>query len=177
MGLFDKLFTVEEVDSKHPVAAPVEPVQADPVHAEVSTTEGVVAKIYAQNELSDEGDSIYAVSKLMNTLPKEMTTQKMQQTIAGILAVTEKSVPALIADAHKRIEVLNAARDSVVAERTAEIQSANADIERLKQAIEIAQKVIKNAEDVMEATKHQIADEVDEIEKLIKFSEGMVTQG
>lgn len=176
MGLFDKLFTVEEVDPKHPVTAPTEPVQLEPVRAEVSTTEGVVAKIYALNELSDEGNSIYAVSKLMNTLPKEMTTPKMQQTIAGILAVTEKSVPALIADANKRIEVLTTACETVVQERTAEIQSANADIERLKQAIEVAEKVIKNAEDVMEATRRQIAEEVEEIQKLVKFSEGMVTQ-
>lgn len=176
MGFLDKLFTVETVDAKHPVAVPAESMEGAEVNAVVSTTDSVVAKIYAQNELSDEGDSIYAVSKLMNTLPKEMTTQKMQQTIAGILAVTEKSIPALIADAHKRVDVLNAARDAVIAERSAEIDGANADIERLKQAIEVAQKVIKNAKDVMEATKQQVADEVGEIEKLIEFSEGMVNQ-
>lgn len=177
MSLFDKLFTVESVDSKNTATAPIATAEPVAVNAVVNTAEGVVAKIYAQNELSEEGNSIYAVSKLMNTLPKEMTTPKMQQTIAGILAVTEKSVPALIADAHKRIEVLNAARDTVIAERTEEIVSATSDIERLKQAIEVAEKVIKNAEDVMEATKHQIADEVEELEKLVKFSEGMVSQG
>ena len=177
MSLFDKLFTVESVDSKNTATAPVATAEPVAVSAVVNTAEGVVAKIYAQNELSEEGNSIYAVSKLMNTLPKEMTTPKMQQTIAGSLAVTEKSVPALIADAHKRIEVLNAARDTVIAERTEEIVGATSDIERLKQAIEVAEKVIKNAEDVMEATKHQIADEVEELEKLVKFSEGMVSQG
>ena len=177
MSLFDKLFTVESVDSKNTATAPIATAEPVAVNAVVNTAEGVVAKIYAQNELSEEGNSIYAVSKLMNTLPKEMTTPKMQQTIAGILAVTEKSVPALIADAHKRIDVLNAARDTVIAERTEEIVGATSDIERLKQAIEVAEKVIKNAEDVMEATKHQIADEVEELEKLVKFSEGMVSQG
>lgn len=177
MSLFDKLFTVESVDSKNTATAPIATAEPVAVNAVVNTAEGVVAKIYAQNELSEEGNSIYAVSKLMNTLPKEMTTPKMQQTIAGILAVTEKSVPALIADAHKRIEVLNAACDTVIAERTEEIVGATSDIERLKQAIEVAEKVIKNAEDVMEATKHQIADEVEELEKLVKFSEGMVSQG
>lgn len=177
MSLFDKFFTVESVDSKNTATVPVAHAETVAVNAVVETTESVVAKIYAQNELSEEGNSIYAVSKLMNTLPKEMTTPKMQQTIAGILAVTEKSVPALIADAHKRIEVLNAARDNVIAERTEEIVGATSDIERLKQAIEAAEKVIKNAEDVMEATKHQIADEVEELEKLVKFSEGLVSQG
>lgn len=176
MSLFDKFFTVETVDSKNTATAPVAHVETIAVNAVVETTESVVAKIYAQNELSEEGDSIYAVSKLMNTLPKEMTTQKMQQTIAGILAVTEKSVPALIADGHKRIEVLNAARDNIVAERTEVIVGATSDIERLKQAIEVAEKVIKEAQDIIEATKHQVADEVDDVEKLIKFSEGMVSQ-
>lgn len=176
MSLFDKFFTVESVDSKNTATALVAHVETIAVNAVVETTESVVAKIYAQNELSEEGDSIYAVSKLMNTLPKEMTTQKMQQTIAGILAVTEKSVPALIADGHKRIEVLNAARDNIVAERTEVIVGATSDIERLKQAIEVAEKVIKEAQDIIEATKHQVADEVDDVEKLIKFSEGMVSQ-
>ena len=124
--------------------------------------------------MADEGNSIYAVSKLINTLPKEMTTPKMQQTIAGILAVTQKSIPALIADAHNRIDVLKAACASIVMERTHEIECANSDIEKLKQAIEVAQKVIKNAEDIREATEKQISDEIEEIEKLIKFSEGMV---
>ena len=40
----------------------------------------------------------------------------------------------------------------------------------------MAEKGIKNAEDVMESTKHQISDEVEELEKLIKFSEGMVNK-
>ena len=176
MGLFDKLFTVETVDSEHKAAAPVEGANVESVKAEVVSSEGVVAKIYEMNNMSDEGDSIYAVSKLMNTLPKEMATATMQQTIAGILAVTAKSVPALIEDAHKRVEILNSACAQVEAERTAEIAVANSDIERMKQAIEVAHKVIKNAEDVMEATKRQIAEEVEEIEKLIKFSEGMVSK-
>lgn len=174
MSLFEKLGLIEKEASE---PAPVEEVVVtEEVDANISSAENVVTAVYAQNELSDESNSIYAVSKLMNTLPKEMTTQKMQHTIAGILAVTEKSVPALIQDAHKRIEVLNAACEAVVSERTAEIDGANADIEKLKQAIEAAQKVIKNAEDIREATKQQIAAEVEEIEKLIKFSEGMVSQ-
>lgn len=174
MSLFEKLGLIEKEASE---SAPVEEVVVtEEVDANISSAENVVTAVYAQNELSDESNSIYAVSKLMNTLPKEMTTQKMQHTIAGILAVTEKSVPALIQDARKRIEVLNAACESVVSERTAEIDGANADIEKLKQAIEAAQKVIKNAEDIREATKQQIAAEVEEIEKLIKFSEGMVSQ-
>lgn len=174
MGLFDKLFVVEETETSRPVAVPMESNETQAVSAEVSSTESVVSSIYAQNDLVEEADSIYAVSKLMETLPKEMSTPKMQQTISGILAVTQKSIPDLLADGHKRIEVLTAACNAVIAERTAEIECANADIEQLKLAIEAAEKVIKHAEDVMEATKHQVEDEVAVIEKLLKFSEGMV---
>ena len=176
MSLFDKFFTVESVDSKNIATAPVAHVETVAVNAVVETTESVVAKIYAQNELSEEGNSIYSVSKLMNTLPKEMTTVKMQQTIAGILAVTGKSIPDLIADGHRRIDVLNAACEAIIAERTEVIAGATTDIERLKQAIEVAEKVIKEAQDIIEATKGQVADEVDDIKKLVEFSEGMVSQ-
>lgn len=174
MGLFDKLFVVEETETSRPVAVPMESNETQAVSAEVSSTESVVSSIYAQNDLVEEADSIYAVSKLMETLPKEMSTPKMQQTISGILAVTQKSIPDLLADGNKRIEVLTAACNAVIAERTAEIECANADIEQLKLAIEAAERVIKHAEDVVEATKHQVEDEVAVIEKLLKFSEGMV---
>ena len=175
MSLFGKLFTIENVEAAPEAVKPAN-IAADPVVAVVSSVDSVVATIYEQNDLSDTTDSIYAVGKLMGTLPKEMTTQKMQQTVAGILAVTEKSVPALIIDAKKRIDVLNAAKESIVAERTAEIERANADIECLKQAIESAQKVIKNAEGVIDAVNQQISDEVEGIMKLVQFSEGMVSQ-
>ena len=176
MSLFERWGLIEK-EPKETDAVPIaQVVTAEEVDVKINSVESIVTAIYAQNEMSDESNSIYAVSKLMNTLPKEMTTAKMQQTIAGILAVTEKSVPALIQDAQRRIEVLNAACVTVVDERTAEINDANADIERLKQAIEAAQKVIKNAEDIREATKQQIEAEVEEIQKLIKFSEGMVSQ-
>ena len=174
MSLFGKLFTIEDAEST-PAATQPANVATDPVVAVVSSVDSIVATIYEQNNLSDTSDSIYAVGKLMGTLPKEMTTQKMQETVAGILAVTEKSVPVLLCDAHKRIEVLNSAKDSIVAERTSEIERANADIECLKQAIESAQKVIKNAETVIDAVQKQVSDEVEGIMKLVQFSEGMVS--
>lgn len=175
MSLFGKLFTIED-GNVAPVATQPANEPVEPVTAVVDSVDSVVASIYEQNNLSDTSDSIYAIGKLIGTLPKEMTTQKMQETVAGILAVTEKSIPALLCDAHKRIDVLNAAKDSIVAERTAEIERANADIECLKQAIESAQKLIKNAETVIDAVQKQISDEVEGIMKLVQFSEGMVNR-
>lgn len=176
MSLFVKLGLIEEESNETANEPIADVVETEKVDANINSIENVVANVYAQNDLADASNSIYAVSKLMDTLPKEMTTKNMQQTIAGILAVTEKNVPDLIQDAYRRIEVLKAACANVVAERTSEIDGANADIEKLKQAIEAAQKVIKNAEDIREATKQQIATEIEEIEKLIKFSEGMVNK-
>lgn len=176
MSLFVKLGWIEEETQEGSNVPVADVAETEKIDANIDSKENIVATVYAQNNLEDVSNSIYAVGKLIGTLPKEMTTQKMQETIAGILVVTEKSVPALIQDAKKRIGVLNAACASVVAERTAEIECANADIEKLKQAIEVAQKVIKNAGDIREATKQQIAEEVEEIEKLIEFSEGMVCQ-
>lgn len=176
MSIFEKLFVVEKTDVQPKVVAAESDAATEKVVSVVNSSENIVNSIYEQNELTDDGNSIFSVSKLMNTLPKEMTTQKMQQTIAGILAVTDKQIPDLIADGCKRINVLNAAREAVVQQRTEEIERANSDIERLKQAIEAAQKLIKKAEDIREATEREIADEVEVIEKLIKFSEGMVDQ-
>ena len=65
------------------------------------------------------------------------------------------------------------AQAKVVDERTAEIAAANADIEALKQAIEAATIKIKNAEEIIAATKKSIEDEVGVITGLVEFCNGM----
>ena len=144
------------------------------VDAEIDSTENIVADIYAQNGMSDTGSSIYTVRAYMEKLPDEMTTAKKQQTVAGILEVSGMAVEVLLEDAAKRTDVLNAARDAVVADRDAEIATANADIEALKSAIEVAQAKIKHAEDVKASTKNCVSEELNAIENLVKFCEGMV---
>ena len=146
------------------------------VDAKINSTENIVADIYAQNGMSDTGNSIYTVRAYMEKLPSEMTTAKKQQTVAGILEVSGMSVEVLLNDAANRTEVLTAARDAVIAERDAEIATANADIEALKSAIEVAQGKIKHAEDVKASTKNSVYDELCAIESLVKFCEGMVKQ-
>ena len=173
MSFLKRLGLVEE---KEPiVAVPAEPVNesAVEVDAEINSSTNVVDEIYAQNDLSDKSNSIYTVQALIDTLPDEMTTAKKQNTVYGILMVSGKSVADLLNDAQNRIDILCAARDKIVDERTCEIAVASSDIEELKKAIEVATIKIKEAEEIIAATKNSVGDEIVVIDNLVKFCEGM----
>ena len=174
MSWLEKIGLVERDEAAIPQAVDVEmpelPVEVD---AEIESTTNIVDEIYAQNELADKSTSIYTVQALIATLPAEMTTAKKQATVAGILAVSGKTISALLEDAEKRLEVLSAAQNKIVAERTAEIETANADIETLKGAIEAANIKIKEGEDIIAATKKSVEDEATVISDLVEFCNGM----
>lgn len=176
MNLFEKIGLVEReapvLDSTYQAPVNVDSDLPD-VDAEVSSPESVVSDIYAQNDLSDKSNSIFTVQALIATLPSEITTAKKQATVSGILQVSGKSVQDLLDDAAKRIETLTAARDKIVGERNAEISEANADIESLKQAIEAANIKIREAEEIINATKQSVSDEVSVIDGLVEFCNGM----
>lgn len=175
MGLFEKLGLVErEVVEIPDMEAPVlsSEVEVD-VDADIDSAVNIVDEIYEQNELSDKSNSIYTVQALIATLPTEMTTVKKQNTVAGILAVSGKSVASLKDDAMNRRDILNAAQDKVIGERTDEINAAKYDIETLKAAIEAAEIKIKNAEDIIAATKKSVEDEIAVIDELVEFCNGM----
>lgn len=173
MSLWEKIGLVEREEPVVPVITEATPEPEVEVDAEINSTTNVVDEIYAQNGLSDRGNSIYTVQALINTLPAEMTTAKKQSTVSGILMVSGKSVENLLKDAQDRIDTLCAARDKIVGDRTDEITVANSDIEELKRAIEAATIKIKEAEDIIEATKKSVDEEIGEIDGLIKFCEGM----
>jgi LPS O-antigen subunit length determinant protein (WzzB/FepE family) len=173
MSFLKRLGLVEDEESIVPVA--VEPAQESVVEvdAEINSSTNVVDEIYAQNDLADKSNSIYTVQALIDTLPDEMTTAKKQSTVSGILMVSGKSVADLLSDAQNRIDILCAARDKIVSDRTDEIAVASADIEELKKAIEIATIKIKEAEEIITATKNSVGDEINVIDNLVKFCEGM----
>lgn len=173
MGLLEKwgLIEREEVDVPVPVQTAETPtVEAN---AEINSTENVIDEIYAQNGMSNKDNSIYAVQSFIDTLPAEMTTAKKQSSVYGILKVTGKSVDSLLMDAEERTGILVAARDKSIAEKDAIIESAKADIEDLKKAIEAANIIIQHAEEVKESIAKSVSDEVAVIEELVKFCEGM----
>lgn len=175
MGLFERLGLVEREMAEIPemeVPALSSEVEID-VDAEIDSAANVVDEIYEQNELSDKSNSIYTVQALIATLPAEMTTVKKQGTVAGILAVSGKSIASLKDDATNRRDILFAAQEKVVSERTDEINVAKNDIEALKAAIEAAEIKIKNAEDIIAATKKSVEDEIAVIDELVEFCNGM----
>lgn len=173
MSFLKRLGLVEDNEPIVPVVVEQTQEPAVEVDAEINSATNVVDEIYVQNELSDKSNSIYTVQALIDTLPDEMTTAKKQSTVYGILMVSGKSVNSLLDDAQNRIDVLCAARDKIVCDRTDEIAVASADIEALKQAIEVATIKIKEAEEIIAATKDSIGDEINVIDNLVKFCEGM----
>ena len=177
MSWLEKIGLVERDEPEIPVELTVTqeaaPVPAANVDAEINSAANIVADIYAQNDLGDKSDSIYAVQAFIATLPAEMTTAKKQSTVAGILTVSQKPVADLVADALHRMDILRAAKEKIVGERTNEIATANGDIEALKQAIEAATIKIKEAEDIIAATNKSIDDELKTISDLVEFCNGM----
>ena len=173
MGFLEKwgLIEREEVDVPVPVQAAEAPtVEAN---AEINSIENVIDEIYAQNGMSNKENSIYAVQSFIDTLPAEMTTAKKQASVYGILKVTGKSVDNLLMDAQDRLNTLVAAKNKSIAEKDEVIESAKADIEELKKAIEAANIIIQHAEEVKESIAKSVSDEVTVIEELVKFCEGM----
>jgi hypothetical protein len=76
-------------------------------------------------------------------------------------------------DAEDRLNILVAAKNKSIAEKDTVIESAKADIEDLKKAIEAANIIIQHAEEVKESIAKSVSDEVAVIEELVKFCEGM----
>lgn len=173
MGWLERMGLVEHEDPMTPVVTETMPELEADVDITINSVVNIVENIYEQNGLSDKSNSIYTVQALMETLPAEMTTAKKQGTVAGILRVSGQSVVDLLHDAQYRIDTLCAARDQIVKDRTNEITIANGDIEELKNAIESATIKIREAEDIIEATKKSVGDEISMVDDLVKFCEGM----
>lgn len=173
MSFLEKLGLIEREEADVPVAVQIAESPAVEANVEINSTENVVDEIYAQNDLSNKDNSIYAVQSFIDTLPSEMTTAKKQSSVYGILKVTGKSVNSLMMDANNRICILSDAKSKVFAEKDAIINAAKNDIEDLKKAIEAANIVINNAEAIKESTAKAVSDEIDAIEELVKFCEGM----
>lgn len=178
MGFFERLGLVERESANDFAAVMATEVNHDEhaivdVNADINSAVNVIDEIYEQNGLADKSNSIYTVQALIDTLPEEMTTAKKQTTVSGILMVSGKSVDDLLDDAQNRVNTLSVARDEIVNEKTTEIEEANHDIEELKKAIETATIKIKEASEIISATNKSVDDEINAIDGLVKFCEGM----
>ena len=178
MGLFEKWGLIEREDANDFVVATTPKMNHDEqlnidVNVDINSTVNVIDEIYEQNNLADKSNSIYTVRALIDTLPEEMTTAKKQTTVSGILMVSGKSVEHLLNDAQTRVNTISVARDEIVNEKTTEIEEANRDIEKLKELIEAATIKIKEASEIIDATNKSVDDEINAIDGLVKFCEGM----
>jgi len=178
MNWLERMGLVECEDESIPTEIPVDnhesvPTSTTEVDAEINSAANVVSDIYAQNDLSDKSNSIYAVQEYIATLPAEMPTATKQKTVAGILMVSKKSVADLVGDAINRMNVLRMAQEKIVGEHTNEINSAKADIETMKQAIEAASIKIKEYEDIIAATNKSVDEEIKLMNELVDFCNGM----
>ena len=173
MSFLERLGLIEREEVETPVTVPVAESPAVDANVEINSTENVIDEIYAQNGMSNKDNSIYAVQSFIDTLPAEMTTAKKQASVYGILKVTGKSVESLLLDAENRVNMLVAANNKIVKEKDAVINTAKADIEDLKKAIEAANIIIKNAEEMKESTMKAVDDEIKVIDELVQFCEGM----
>lgn len=173
MSFLEKLGLIEREEVETPIPVPATESPVVDANVEINSTENVIDEIYAQNGMSNKDNSIYAVQSFIDTLPAEMTTAKKQISVYGILKVTGKSVDSLLMDAEDRINTLVAANNKIVKEKDEVINNAKADIEELKKAIEAANVVIKNAEEIKESTMKAVNDEIKAIDELVQFCEGM----
>lgn len=173
MSFLEKLGLIEREEVETPIPIPATESPVVDANVEINSTENVIDEIYAQNGMSNKDNSIYAVQSFIDTLPAEMTTAKKQISVYGILKVTGKSVDSLLMDAEGRISTLLAANNKIVKEKDEVINNAKADIEELKKAIEAANVVIKNAEEIKESTMKAVNDEIKAIDELVQFCEGM----
>ena len=173
MGLFEKFGLVEREEAPAVPEYVPEPAPDTSVEANVQSTENIIGEIYTANGFDEKADSIHTVQALIDTLPAEMTNQKKQATVAGILKVSGKSVQALMNDADERLDLLRSALAKVVSDRTSEIDAAKEHIEQLKEQIELETRAIQNAENIIECAKDSIEDEVKHITELRAFCEGM----
>ena len=173
MSFLEKLGLIEREEVETSVAVPVAEPPAVDANVEINSVENVIDEIYAQNGMSNKDNSIYAVQSFIDTLPAEMTTAKKQASVYGILKVTGKSVDSLLMDAEDRVNMLVAANNKVVKEKDEVINTAKADIEDLKKAIEASNITIKNAEEIKESTMKAVEDEIKAIDELVQFCEGM----
>ena len=173
MSFLERLGLIEREDTDVKIPVTMSEVPTVEANAEINSTENVIDEIYAQNGMSNKDNSIYAVQSFIDTLPAEMTTAKKQSSVYGILKVTGKSVDSLLLDAENRMNILAAANNKIVKENDEVINTAKADIEELKKAIEAANITIKNAEEIKESTIKAVDDEIKAIDELVKFCEGM----
>lgn len=177
MGLLEKLGIIEPISPDPQMEDLTEQelaALAGRVEAEVpdSVTETLIDDIYAENEMSDMSKAIYKVDVFINTLPKEMPQATKKATVLSILGASGITVNEVMEDGESRKSILCTVRSEIDADNSSKIESAEAEIERLRAEIENQNTIIYNAKAEMEAADKRIDDEIAVINSLENFIGG-----
>lgn len=177
-GFFEKIGLVRTEYDELPTAAPVARYEAAEVPAapEIDAAqvsfEDVIHSVYLQGDI-DDSESIFKIKAYIDILPAEMTKAKKQSSIAGILSVNSIDVASLVADGTKRINVLNAAEESIRKENDDTISDAEKDIEHLKALIEAAEAKIADSKKKTGDACAAIHAEIEAVTQLLDFADGI----
>ena len=174
MGLFKKLGLVEDNPDYigyDDIDVPVYDLDVD-ANVDGVSTDNLVADIYAANSLSDLSKSIFKVDEVINSLPKEMTTEAKKATVLNILTSFGLTVDEVVQDGYTRINFLNSAKDEILTKNNSEIDASNVSIENHKKEIEQLSKYIADLQIVNKNCEDTVEQEVEKIESLVKFVGG-----
>lgn len=151
-----------------------QPVEEEQVEISLDgvNTNTLIEDIYKENGLEDRSRSIFKVEEMINTLPKEMTTDVKRASVTGILSSFGLTTMEVIDDGDLRTKILKAANEKIASENDKKISEANAIIERLKGEIADSEKVIANAQEEKKKSNNLINDEIEKVKGLVEFIGG-----
>lgn len=150
-------------------------LEAEPINVEVPEINSVeigdefVEGVYEANHLKDTSKSIFQVSILRNTLPKEMLNEVKKTTVTSIMSSFNLTVDEVVEDGEKRVKVLDAALNSTVSGLEDQNNSLFSEIEELKAQINQKETEIAANKDIIKNASEAANEEISRINELINF--------
>lgn len=177
MGLLKKIGNafIEEIPQETNEYANTEYVEMDmteEVKLDEVDTNTLIDDIYAQNDLLDKSKSIFKVEELINSLPKEMSTDTKKASVLAILSNFGLTATEVCEDGEKRISILNSVKCKIETDCENTIAAKEAQIEEFKKSIEKLSVEIANEKEVMKISNETVINETGRIANLIKFIGG-----
>ena len=166
MGFLEKIGLVEAIEPEVSTYDTVDLTTDNeeetplPVELECVWCDTLLDDIYAESGLSDTSRSIFKVEELIESLPKEMTTEVKRNSVLAILGSFNLTATDVMADGEKRVGVLSATKDKIIAD------SNNVVAEILSSEIFSEQ---QNSKLCCEA----VSTEITRVSSLIKFAGGV----
>lgn len=179
MGFLEKIGLVEaiepEVSTYDAVDLTTDKEEETPLPVELECVwcDTLLDDIYAESGLSDTSRSIFKVEELIESLPKEMTTEVKRNSVLAILGSFNLTATDVMADGEKRVGVLSATKDKIIADSNNVVAEKEAEIEELKKKIEILSSEIFSEQQNSKLCCEAVSTEITRVSSLIKFAGGV----